>query len=374
MTEQLLHRLAFASYRSINIDSAQRFAERGIDARAFFELSAGALAAQTGVKSDYFSDSRRKSALDEAMAEQAFITDSGITPIYFADTEAYPERLAQCPDAPAMIFALGAPEVLGARHSVAIVGTRHCTPYGADFTRRLVADLAETVDDLLVVSGLAYGVDIAAHRAALDAGVPTAAVLAHGLNMIYPADHKGYARQIASDGAGVLLTEYTSTDRVHKGNFLARNRIVAGLADLTVVVESDRKGGAMSTARLASAYNREVMALPGRISDTYSRGCNSLIASGTAMMIRDADDLIDAMQWERRPSPGQQQTMNFDAPPQYAAVIDLLREHPGDTVNDMCERLGMPFARLSALLFEMEIDDYITALPGGRYALPAKAR
>lgn len=196
--------------------------------------------------------------------------------------------------------------------------------------------------------------------------------MAHGLNTIYPADHRSDAQRILADG-GFIATEYSSKSIVHKGNFLARNRIVAGISDVTVVVESDFSGGAMSTARMASAYGREVMALPGRVNDTYSRGTNQLIASGVASLIRDAGDLIDMMNWPRRPADGVQQQLALDIPEDYVPVLDALKASPDATVNDLCLALAMPFPQLSSLLFRMELDDYVVALPGGRYAIPAKS-
>lgn len=371
--DELIYRIAFASYRNINVETARNFAARGVSPRDFFEAPAQRLAALTGIRSEYFADDRRRTALEEAAAEADFISRSHVTPLFFTD-EAYPARMAECGDAPAMLYAAGDASALNAPYSVAIVGTRHCTPYGADFTGRLVADLAATLDSpLLVVSGLAFGVDIAAHRAALESGVPTAAILAHGLNTIYPADHRNEAKRIISEG-GVLASEYRSSSRIHRGNFLARNRIIAALADVTVIVESDFKGGAMVTARLAAAYNRDVMALPGRVSDVYSRGCNRLIATDAAAMICEASDLIELAGWRKKVSPGVQTEIAFDIPEQYRPVLDLLTEQPGITVNELCVALSMPFARLSPLLFEMEINDYICSLPGGRYALPAKMR
>ena len=370
--DTLVSRIAFAGYRNINIETARRFEALGIDAEGFFSRSATALAAIAGVKSDFFDDSRRREALEAARHELDFVKSGHVHAIYHSD-EVYPGRLAECSDAPAMFFVAGHPEVANARHVVAVVGTRHCTAYGGDFTRRLVAELAASLDGLLIVSGLAFGIDIAAHRAALEAGVPTAAILAHGLDTIYPADHRNEARRIITEG-GFLGTEYRSTDRIHRGNFLARNRLIAGLADVTVVVESDLKGGAMATARLASAYSREVMALPGRVNDTYSRGCLELIASHTASIIREASDLIELMGWTTRPRAGEQKELTFEMPEYYRPVLELVREQPGITANELCATLGIPFARLSSMLFEMEIDDYILALPGGRYTLPSTAR
>lgn len=363
-------RLAFATYRNITASTAAKFADRGVTPVEFFSMPASALGAITGVRPDFFSDERRAKALEDARDELIFVNSHQIG-THFCSDSSYPQRLAMCDDAPAMLFVLGNTDVLNTGRIVSIVGTRHCSAYGADFTRRLVEELAATVEGVVIVSGLAYGVDICAHRAALAAGVPTGAIVAHGLNTVYPAEHRSDAQKILSSG-GFIATEYTSKSVVHKGNFLARNRIVAGLADVTVVVESDMRGGAMSTARMASAYGREVMALPGRVNDPYSRGTNQLIASRTASLIRDAGDLIDMMNWPRRLAEGSQQELPLEIPDDYVPVLDALNAAPESTVNDLCLTLEIPYAQLSSLLFRMELDDYVVALPGGRYVLPSK--
>ncbi len=250
--------LPSASHRNINIETASNFAARGVSVCDFSTCPHSALAAITGIRSDYFSDEKR------VARHLSFCKARGRFYCRFASEACFLYR-PRLPDPHGRVWrrpqCFTWPETTRPRApscSVAIVGTRHCTPYGADFTRRLVSsELASTLDgSLLIVSGLAFGVDIAAHRAALEAGVPTAAVLAHGLNTIYiPADHRNEAKRIISDG-GFLATEYRSSDRIHRGNFLARNRLIAALADVTVVVESDFKGGAMVTARIAAAYNR----------------------------------------------------------------------------------------------------------------------
>lgn len=370
--DDLAYKIAMASYRNITIDTASQFASLGLTPEEFFTLPGSKLAALSGVSRNYFDDDRRRETLERAKAESEFVRSKGIRGIFY-DEEEFPFRLKECADGPAMIFLSGNATVASSAHSVAIVGTRHCTPYGADFTKRLVHDLAEAIEGIVIISGLAYGVDICAHRAAMAEGVPTGAVLAHGLNTIYPADHRNEARKIIAEG-GFVATEYCSWQKINRGNFLARNRIVAGLADVTVVVESDVKGGAMVTARLAGAYNREVMALPGRVGDTYSRGCNELIASGAAAMIRDASDLISLMGWTAREKPGAQKELVFDIPEAYMPVLEALKAKPDLTVNDLCVQLDMSYARLSALLFKMELEDFIVALPGGKYALPASNR
>lgn len=368
--ETSVYRLAFATFKNINLETARCFASKHIGEREFFTLEASELSRLSGLKAAFFADSRRNEALESARRELDFIEKHGIKATYYDDID-YPSRLLECCDAPAVLFSLGTvPQ--HAEHTVAIVGTRHCTSYGADFTRRLVSDLSQMLDDLTIISGLAYGIDISAHRAALKSGVPTGAVLAHGLNTIYPADHRKDARRIISEN-GFITTEYRSCDTIHRGNFLARNRIVAGLSDVTVVVESDTKGGAMSTARIAGAYNREVMALPGRVGDTYSRGCNALIASNTASLIRDAQDLVDLMGWTARTKEGQQNELPFLTAEQ-SRVLEHLSAHPQCTVNDMTVALGLPYATLSSILFTLEMEDLVANLPGNRYVPVNKTR
>lgn len=363
--DELPYKIAFASYRNMNIGVAERFAQLHVSLSDFFGLPARDLAHIAGVRESYFDDNLRAVTLEAARKEADFIETNGIKAIFHSDA-AYPRRLASCNDAPAMLYVFG-DKGIEAPHIVGIVGTRHCTAYGADFTRHFVEELAARLDGLLIVSGLAYGIDITAHRAALACGIPTGAILAHGLNTIYPAEHRNEARRMCAEG-GFLATEYTGNAAIHRGNFLARNRIVAGMVDALVVVESNLKGGAMTTARMAAAYDREVFALPGRVSDTYSRGCNSLVANDTAHLLRDADDLISIMGWFAKAPTGTQADLPF-VNEQQAKVLEFLTGHPEATVNDICVGLGMPFARLSAMLFEMELNDLVTALPGGRYGV-----
>lgn len=361
-----VRRLAFAHVKAMNMANMRRFVAAGVGPDEFFAMSAGALAARMGLRENLFSDSLRECLLKAAADELEFSAAHGIRHILCTDAD-YPRRLAQCDDAPAVLYVKGDAD-LDNRRMVAIVGTRHCTPYGKSFVDNLVADMAAQLDDITVVSGLAYGVDIAAHRAALANGVPTVAVVAHGLNTIYPSDHRNEARRIVEAG-GAVVTEYRSSDPIHRGNFLARNRIVAGLCDAVIVVESDLKGGAMFTARLGAAYDREVLALPGRTSDVYSRGCNALIAGMSARMIRGIDDLVEACRWSRRPAEGAQKELVFEPTAEQKAVLDYLRSHPRATVNDITEGLATSYSSLSAILFEMEMNDMITSLPGGRYAV-----
>jgi DNA processing protein len=215
---------------------------------------------------------------------------------------------------------------------------------------------------------LAYGIDIAAHTASLRHKVPTVAVLAHGLNTIYPASHRNVAADIAR-GGGMLVTDYRSIDAIHKGNFVARNRIVASLCDCLVVAESADKGGALITAGIADSYGRDVMALPGRTSDKYSAGCNRLISNNVAALVESADDIIKAMRWTPKVEEGFQTTLSMELTAEEQAVVDYLSQHDEAQINQLCVALNSSVSKLMALLIEMEFKGLILTYPGGRYRL-----
>lgn len=365
-----IHKLAFSRLHGMNVSLGRNILDRiGGDAERFFAMSAGQLSSVMGFDSRLFSDDLRGRALRDAERESGFIKANGICPRFFADEDSgYPDRLGECDDAPAMLQSLGSCD-LDSRCMIGIVGTRHATAYGTEFATRLVSELAAVLADKpVIVSGLAYGIDIAAHRAALAADIPTVAVLAHGLNTIYPAAHRNVAAEIVKNG-GALVTEYTSADAVHRGNFLARNRIVAGLVDCLVVVESDIKGGALVTARLANDYNREVFALPGRVSDRYSRGCNSLIARNMAALLTDAASLADSMGWRRKSAEGIQQELFSELDPTEQRVLDALM-HAGEMrLSELQMALNEQTHRLMGLLIDMELRGLVMSIPGNRYRL-----
>lgn len=361
----LLHRIAFGLLRGINRTLAESILQCVGSETNFFTHSRQQLIASIGHDSRLFANDYRQNLLKKAEQELAFIEQHRVTPLYYNDCD-FPSRLADCEDAPIMLYATGNSN-LNEAHVVSIVGTRHATPYGIGFTERLVEDMAEKIDGLVIVSGLAYGIDIAAHRTALRCGVPTVAVLAHGLNTIYPAAHRNIAVQMVESG-GALLTEYTSTDAIHRGNFVARNRIVAAMSDCTIVAESASKGGALITARLASGYCRDVFALPGRSSDRYSAGCNKLIASNVAALVENADDVISAMSWTSR-TEGTQTELFTPLSPEEQTIVDYLQEKGEGQVNTMGIQLGIPMARLMSLLIDLEFQGTIVPFPGGKYRL-----
>ena len=365
--DSLTRQIAFAMLPGINLDNADSLRERVGSVDDFFSKPTSELWQAIGAQKAYCTDAERQRLLTAAASEAQFVRSSHISAIP-SDDESYPRRLALCGDAPALIYKLGNID-LDSAHVVAIVGTRKATAYGLHFVAKLVEDLARNLDNLIIVSGLAYGIDVAAHKAALSASVPTVGVVAHGLKTIYPAEHRSIAARMIHEGGGIV-TEYTSDTPAHRGNFLARNRIVAGLSDVTVVVESDLRGGSMVTAGLASAYGREVAAAPGRATDRFSAGPNALIHDNKAFIIRDGLDLIEAMNWQPKPAEGMPQELPFpELTDEMRRLIDFLRAHPSATVDDMVQELAMPYHKLSANLIQMEMSDAITALPGGRYQL-----
>ncbi|MFA4047137.1 DNA-protecting protein DprA [Prevotella sp. PCHR] len=310
-------------------------------------------------------------ALKRAEAELDFCHRHGIRTLCMNDDD-YPQRLAECDDAPLVLFYKGTAD-LNQLRVISIVGTRHCTSYGQDVIMRFISDLRNLCPKALIVSGLAYGVDIHAHRRALDNGYETACVLAHGLDYIYPARHRDVAARMA--GQGGLLTEFFTGTNADKVNFVRRNRIVAGMADATVLVESAARGGGLITARIARDYNRDVFAFPGRAGDVYSEGCNNLIRDNGAALINGAADFIAAMGWEgdaqldRARAEGIERTLFPELSVEEAAVVDVLRGGNDMQINMLSVKSGVPIGALTAMLFELEMKGVVRTMAGGMYHL-----
>lgn len=284
----------------------------------------------------------------------------------------YPARLRECADAPIVLFYKGVAD-LNSRHVISIVGTRHSTVYGADLVRRFVKRLRELCPQVLIVSGLAYGIDICAHRQALDCGYDTVGVLAHGLEKIYPSQHRATAARMASQGG--LLTEYLSHAHMDKSNFVRRNRIVAGIADATILVESAIKGGGLITAEIAQDYGRSVFAFPGAIGATYSEGCNQLIRNNGAGLITSADDFVESMGWQcdaqllTAKAEGIERDLFPDLTDEEKSIVKLLDEIGDMQQNMLSVKSGIPVGRLTALLFQLEMKGVLKVMAGGNYHL-----
>lgn len=308
-----------------------------------------------------------RTTMARAEQELAFCQRGGITPLFMTD-ERFPQRLNrnETADCPALLYVMGAAN-LNAERTVAVVGTRRATAYGCDATKLLVSQLQPLGTP--IVSGLAYGIDTTAHTAALANGLPTVAVLGHGLDRIYPPENRKLAAEIVDHG-GALVTEYPSGTAINPRYFPARNRIIAALADATVVMEAKDKGGALITAAIAASYEREVFALPGRIGDPYSSGTNGLIATNKALMLRSADDLAYQLGWplQHTNKPAAKQGELFDTlQPAEQKLMDLLNQHHQLTLDDLVTLANMPLPKVAALMFNLEMRKKVHALPGRLY-------
>lgn len=304
--------------------------------------------------------------MERAKRELEFASQKGIRITTIKDAD-YPCRLKECDDAPAVIYTLGNID-LNAQRVVSIVGTRRATDYGKDMCSAFVADLARMMPGTLVISGLAFGIDVCAHRAALKAGLPTVGVLAHGLDRIYPSSHRNIAKEMLANGG--VLSEFMSGTEPFKQNFLQRNRIVAGLADATVVVESPSHGGSLVTASIAQSYMRDCFAFPGRVNDQYSVGCNELILHNKAALITSAYDFIEAMNWSSAVKSKQPRQMELfpELSPMEQSLLDLLRGNSdGMQLNAIVIALDMPVNRIMPVLFELEMKNLIRTQAGGSY-------
>lgn len=306
-------------------------------------------------------------------AEQEFIwTQNNGVEVLFWNDERYPQRLKECVDAPLTLFYKGSAN-LNKQRIISIVGTRKCTHYGQDLIKHLIMELQRLCPDVLIVSGLAYGVDINAHRMALDYHFETVGVLAHGLDYLYPHAHKETALQMLSHGG--LLTEYCTNTKADKMNFVRRNRIVAGMCDACILVESALKGGGLITAGIAKDYSRDVFAFPGAVGAPYSEGCNALIAQNGAALITSANDLVVNMNWEnisllnKAKEKGIERelfpTLNTDE----QKVVDILKKHNNLQINMLLAQTDLSIGKLSAVLFELEMKGIVRAMAGGSYHL-----
>ena len=306
-------------------------------------------------------------ALKRAAVEMAFVEKHGISVLTLNDDD-YPARLRECDDAPVILYYKGNAD-LNQLRIVDIVGTRHCTSYGQDLIRRFVARLRELCPEVLIVSGLAYGVDICAHREALANGYATVGVLAHGLDQIYPARHRQTAVEMVSHGG--LLTEYMSQTEPIANNFRQRNRIVAGMSDATIVVESAYKGGALITARIAQEYGRDVLAFPGPVGAQYSEGCNNLIRDNKAGLITSADDFVAAVGWQtvNQKTATVERELFPELSTEEQLVVGALQQTNDQQLNVLSVKTNLPIGQLTALLFELELKGVVKPLAGGTYHL-----
>ena len=310
-----------------------------------------------------------------AEKEIRFMEKYRITPLFLTD-EDYPKRLLNCYDSPTLLYYKGTANLNAAR-IINIIGTRNNTDYARQLIEKLVKELA--ANKVTIMSGLAFGVDALAHKAALKNGLPTIGVLAHGLDKMYPPEHAPLAKDMIAHHGG-LLTEFKSGTKPDKHHFPSRNRVVAGCCDATIVIETDRKGGSMITAELANGYNRDVFAFPGRISDTKSSGCNYLISTNKAQLLQSAEDLLQLMGWEDEweTDPGQgkkkgrskiQKELFIELTKEEKAIIAILQEHEAVHIDELNFKSGISNGAVAAAILRLELVNVIVSLPGKIYRL-----
>ena len=304
----------------------------------------------------------------KAEEEIKFIEKYKIKPLFLTDND-YPKRLLNCYDSPTLLFYKGEAD-LNTSKAIAIIGTRNHTEYGKQQTEKLIKDLSS--QNILIVSGMAFGIDAIAHKASLKNDLPTVGVLAHGLDQIYPPDHSNLAKDMLKHGGG-LLTEFRSNTNPDKHNFPTRNRIVAGMSDATIVIETKEKGGSMITAELANGYNKDVFALPGRVSDNKSAGCNFLIRNNKAMLLTDAEELIEVMGWEEKTTSEKekrnQRELFIELSKNEKIIVDILKEKDLIHVDELNLKSGLSSSSMAAAILNLELQGVVSTLPGKLYKL-----
>ena len=310
-------------------------------------------------------------AMRRAEKELEFAESHRIKPLVFNDDD-YPQRLRECEDAPLVVYYRGTAD-LNKQRIISVVGTRHCTVYGQEIISKFISQLKELCPDVLVVSGLAYGVDIQAHRNALKNGFETVGVLAHGLDYLYPTAHRDTATEMLKQGG--LLTEFMTSTNADKINFVRRNRIIAGTADATIVVESAAHGGGLITADIANSYGREVFAFPGNIGMPYSEGCNNLIRDNKAALITSAEDFVKTMGWEqdaklkKAREKGIERQMFPELTDDETRIVNTLQHTNDLQANIISVKCGLPISTVASTLFNLELKGIVRLYAGGVYHL-----
>ncbi|WP_431243504.1 DNA-processing protein DprA [Flavobacterium sp. P21] len=357
--QELFYLLALLKVDGVGDIMAKKLIKHCGSAEAVFKAKAVQIANIDGIGAVLLKNLKDKSVFEKASFELEFIHKEKINISYFQD-EDYPDRLKHCIDAPVLIFTSGKINLKN-KKLISIVGTRQVTSYGIDFCKKFIEDLVPL--DPVIVSGFAYGVDIVAHQLAMENNLQTIGVLAHGLNQVYPRTHKKYIAKMEENGG--FITEFWSSSNPDKEKFVRRNRIVAGMTEATVVIESADKGGSLITANFANDYNREVFAVPGRVSDRYSQGCNNLIKTQRANVLTSAADLIYVLNWDLENKPKTVQRQLFvELDPDEEVIYNFLIKNGKELLDIIALECNFPIFRLSGILLNMELKGSIRPLPG----------
>ncbi len=366
--EELLYKIALSLVPGIgSITAKSLIAYCGSAGRVFREKEK-ILRAIPGIGTVLARNILQAAVLVRAEKEVDFIRRNNVTAHFYLD-ESYPQRLKSCVDAPILLFSKGKAN-LNCPKVISIVGTRNATEYGRELVDKFMVSVAERGYDIQIVSGLAYGIDIQAHRAALHNNLSTICVLAHGLETIYPSLHTAIALEMCEKNGG-MVSDFLSYSVIDRKNFLRRNRIIAGLADAVIVVESARKGGALLTAELAISYNRDLFAFPGRVGETYTEGTHFLIKSNRAGLIENIGDLEYCMNWQPGPvnADACQPRLFADLLPDEQKVVDLLQSEGDTAIDRICLMTGLQMNRVSPVLLALEFSGIVKCLPGKVFRL-----
>lgn len=363
----LFYQLALTMIDGIGAKSALALLRHFGNAPEIFKASLRELKAVEGLGEHRARAIKNHDTFDQATKEMMFLEQHQVAAL-FLDDPRYPLRLKQCADAPVLVYYKGTAD-LNASKILAVIGSRKNTEYGDKLCEELIESL-KSVSGVVVVSGLAHGIDGIAHRLSLKNSIPTIGVLGHGLDMLYPPSHRSMAQEMQAAGNGGLLTEFPSGTKLSPSNFPVRNRLVAGMCDATVVVESNEKGGAMITAFMAASYNREVAAFPGRVSDTRSAGPLKLIRLQIASLIRSGQDLLELMSWQETPKKKISQPKLFvSLSEEEQKVVDVLTDQEAVHTDELMLQTGLSSAMLASVLLQLEMQDLVKSLPGKRYRL-----
>ena len=361
----LLYQIALTLVPNIGDVHAKALANIYSDAGSIFKASRKQLENIEGIGTVRANSIKSFNDFTACEEEIAFIEKYKITPLFITDKK-YPQRLLNCYDSPALLYYRGNAD-LNTSKIVSIVGTRNHSEYGKQICEKLIADLKD--ENILIVSGLAFGIDTIAHKTALKNDLQTLGVMAHGLDRIYPQQNKTLAKQMTAHGG--LITDFKSGTNPDKQNFPKRNRIVAGICDALVVIESGKKGGSLISAELANSYNKDVFAIPGRASDIKSEGCNYLIKTNKASLITGADDLLEMMNWKpvQKPSLKKQRELFIELTPDEKIIIDILQEKQSIQIDELYFKSGLSSSAAATALLMLEMQNVVLSLPGKVYKL-----
>ena len=365
MQNERLYQLALTLVPNIGDVHAKTLVQQFGDASSIFKAKQSTLEKLEGIGEVRAHCIKHFADFHLAETELSFLEKYKITPLFLTD-ESYPQRLLNCYDSPTLLFYKGGAN-LNAAKIISIVGTRNNTDYGKAFTERLVQELAE--QNVTIISGLAFGIDAIAHKAAVKTNLPTVGVVGHGLSKIYPSQHAALAKEMITAGGGVL-TEFFHDIKPDKHNFPLRNRIVAGISDATIVIETAVKGGSMITAKLADGYNRDVFATPGRTTDKMSAGCNHLIKYNKAILLTDAAELLDVLGWkEKKTTPKKQRELFIELSPEETMVYQLLQAKDAAHIDEINAGSGLSSSTVAAAILNLELQGIVFSQPGKMYKL-----